>query len=364
MTLVLVLLVLLVPLGIVVYLARTKGRPAGPRAERWIRTQFDPAAFGLVPRDQLDPSRGGPVLDPGARARAQEVADAAWDGDWRVAAAYCEAAGRDWDERWSRIELLIQIAESDDRWLNDWRGAQPDNGDAGTVYAQVLLHRAWEIRGTEYANKVPAERMRQFKELLPAAMAAAQQAADRAPHDPGPWVVMVTAARGMQYSHSRFTELWRNLQLRAPHHGPAHWQALQYWCDKWFGSDTLMFDFAVRAVGTSPAGSTLAGLYLHALDEVEKRGGQRGNRADRHVKARLEDVARRLDTVPETHEDLPRLRHKLAHHLLAARMDREALEQFRRIGPYCGANPWAQDAAGASAAFDHARGRAAYGSRA
>ncbi|MER5727787.1 hypothetical protein ABT084_05425 [Streptomyces sp. NPDC002138] len=362
MNLALVLLMLLVPLGVVVYLARTKGRPASPRSDRWIRTRFDPAAFGLLPRDRLDPSRGGPPRDPAERAEAQMVADAAWDGDWRVAAAYCEAAGQDWDERWSRLELLLRIAGSDDRWLNDWRAAQPGNSDAGTVYAQMLLHRAWEIRGSEYANKVPAERMRQFKELLPASMAAAQQAATHAPHDPGPWVVMLTAARGMQYSHSQFAELWRNLQLRAPHHGPAHWQALQYWCAKWFGSDKLMFDFAVRAVASAPVGSPLAGLYLHALDEVEKRGGQRGNRADKHVKARLEDVARRLDTVPETHEDLPRLRHRLAHHLLAAGLHREALEQFRRIGPYCGASPWNKDGADAVAAFDHARGRAAHGS--
>lgn len=280
-----------------------------------------------------------------------------------MAAAYCEAAGSDWDERWSRIELLIHVAGSDDRWLTDWRSAQPENGDAGTVFAMLLVRRAWEIRGAEYAHKVPDANMRQFRSMLPSAMAAAQQVADRAPHDPGPWVVMLTAARAMGYSHSQFSDLWRNLQLRAPHHMAAHTQALQYWCAKWSGSDTSMFDFAVRAVAGAPAGSPLPGLYLQALDEVARRDGFRGSRADLSVKARLRDVAQRLDTLAPDHDDLPRLRHRLAHHLLVAGMYREALVQFQHIGPYCGASPWNQDAAGAVAAFDHARGRAAYGSR-
>ncbi|WP_330300322.1 hypothetical protein [Streptomyces sp. NBC_00503] len=338
----------------------------GLLASRWIRTSFDPADFGLVPTASLDPGRAGPEPDPAHEAEAQKAADAAWDGDWRVAAAYCEAAGRDWDERWSRIELLIHVADSDDRWLTDWRAAQPDNGDAGTVHAMLLVRRAWKIRGIQYAHRVPEENMQQFLALLPTAMAAARQAAERAPRDPGPWVVMVTAARGMGYSHSQFADLWRNLQLRAPHHVPAHTQALQYWCAKWSGSDKSMFDFAARAVMSAPPGSPLPGLYLQALYEVPHREGMHGkfgSLAEFSVEPRLRDVALHLDTLAPDHEDLPELRHHLAHHLLVAGMPREALEQFRRIGPYCGASPWNLDPAGAAAAFDHARGRAAYGSR-
>ncbi|MET9695929.1 hypothetical protein ABZY31_03250 [Streptomyces sp. NPDC006529] len=354
--------------GIVVRSRLRANRPAGavrggPLASRWIRTRFDPAALGLPPTAALDPRRAGPEPDPARRAGARRTAEAAREGDWRVAAAYCEAAGSDWDERWSRIELLVHAAGNDDRWLADWRAAQPGNGDAGTVHAMLLVSRAWAIRGAEYAHKVPEADMRRFQAMLPSAMAAAQRTADLAPHDPGPWVVMLTAARAMGYSHSQFCDLWRNLQARAPHHMAAHTQALQYWCAKWSGSDASMFDFAVRAVAGAPAGSPLPGLYLQALDEVARRDGFRGSRADLTVKARLRDVAVRLDTLAADHDALPRLRHRLAHHLLAAGLYPEALEQFRRIGPYCGARPWNEDPAGAVAAFDHARGRAAYGAR-
>ncbi|MFI9123114.1 hypothetical protein ACIGW0_27605 [Streptomyces bikiniensis] len=58
----------------------------------------------------------------------------------------------------------------------------------------------------------------------------------------------------------------RATSARAPHHYEGHWQALQYWCAKWYGSDRLMMRFAGRAVRKAPQGSPLTGMYLHALD--------------------------------------------------------------------------------------------------
>ncbi|MFD3700595.1 hypothetical protein ACFWUZ_31465 [Streptomyces sp. NPDC058646] len=334
-----------------------RNRRPGLLADRWARNRFEPAEFGLVPREQLDPRRGGPETDPGVRAEQLRVADAAFEGDWRPAAAHVRAARPgDWDDRWSRLELLLQLAESDDRWLTDWRTAEPSDGDAATVDAQQLLRRAWAVRGSAYAKDVPDGDMRQFMATLPAVMAAAQRASELAPADPGPWVVMVTAARAMGYSRGQFGDLWRNLTKRAPHHTAAHWQALQYWCAKWGGSDELMLDFARRAALGAPAGSTLPGIYLHALAELRTKWPA----ADPQL---LLTVAERLDAVREDHEGLPRLRHLLAHHLLRSGQPAAALEQFRRIGPYCGAAPWNTDPAGPVAAFDLARGLAAHGAR-
>ncbi|NEC93204.1 hypothetical protein G3I71_47480, partial [Streptomyces sp. SID12501] len=146
---------------------------------------------------------------------------------------------------------------------------------------------------------------------LPAAMAAAQRAADLAPADPGPWVVMITAARALSYTHSRFADLWRNLTLRAPHHPAAHWQAMQYWFAKWHGSDELMIEFAGRAAAQAPAGSLLPGVHLHALGELRGARAARTARSEAN-RARLLDIAGRLDTVRPDHEGLPRLRQHAA----------------------------------------------------
>ncbi|MEV7783216.1 hypothetical protein [Kitasatospora sp. NPDC088351] len=52
------------------------------------------------------------------------------------------------DERWSRLEVLQQIASGDDTWVDDWLRAQLDDCTATTVHTQLLVHRAWAIRGS------------------------------------------------------------------------------------------------------------------------------------------------------------------------------------------------------------------------
>ncbi|WP_055591468.1 hypothetical protein [Peterkaempfera griseoplana] len=325
---------------------------------RWARTRFDTAAHGLAPREQLSARRAGPPLPPYRIKAMQAIADAAWGGDWRPAAAYVEAAATDWDERWSRLQLLQEIAHRDAAWLDAWHQAQPDNGDAATLRALLLVDQAWAIRGTEYAHKVPADRMARFTELLPAAIEAARAATLLAPKDPGPWVVMVTAARGARYSHDRFRPMWEGLVARAPHHYEGHGQALQFWCAKWAGSDRLMLQFAEQAVRSAPVGSPLAGMYLHALRELEQRHGVSALPAARDARPLLEEVVRSLDHVPADDERLPPLRHLLAHYLSDAGLHDAALEQFRLIGAWCGAWPWTQES-DPVAAFDLARAAAA-----
>jgi len=336
-------------------------RASGPAVDPWVRDRFVPAAYGLVPREALDAGRAGPPAPAHRLREMQSVADAAWGGDWRTAAAYVAAAGDDWDARWSRTELLQQVAGDDDAWLDAWRAEEPGNADAATLHASLVLHRAWEIRGTEYANKVPAERMDQFRRMLPEAMKAAVDASRLDPRNPGPWVVMITAARAMSYTHDQFRALWDGLVTRAPYHYSGHWQALQYWCGKWHGSDPLMLDFARRAVAYAPVGSPLAGLYLHALQELDTRGGTGGAKA-RKAPEVLAQVAHSLSLVDPDDENLPRLRHLLAHYLLEARSHDAALEQFRLIGRWCGAYPWNRSD-DPVAAFDQARGRAAKGAK-
>ncbi|MEV6329042.1 hypothetical protein [Streptomyces sp. NPDC051909] len=326
-------------------------RFGGPAAD------FTPAAYGLVPREVLDAGRAGAPQPAHRLQEMQAVADAAWGGDWRAAAAYVAAAGDDWDARWSRTEVLQEIAGEGDQWVEKWRSAEPENADAATLYASLLLHRAWYVRGTGYAHEVLDSDMKRFEAMLPQAMSAAADASKLDPRNPGPWVVMITAARAMSYSHKQFRVLWRELTARAPYHYSGHWQALQYWCGKWHGSDRLMLAFARQAVDRAPAGSPLAGIYLHALQELDKRGSTGGIRA-RMSRGTLERVAQSLGHVSPDDEALPRLRHLLAHYLLKARSHEAALEQFRLIGRWCGAFPWTAFG-DPVVAFDHARAVAA-----
>lgn len=339
-----------------IWIATARTRRSRPRPEIQL---IDPVRYGLVPTAQLEPGRAGP---PPAALRLKEmqgIADAAWEGDWRQADAHVEAAGQDWDERWSRQDLLVEIACRDDEWLMQWREAQPGNCTAATVHARLLLHHAWEIRGNEYAHAVPAERMARFRELLPASFEAARRAALLSSEDPGPWVVMITAARALRYTHEQFRPLWEELTARAPHHYQGHGQALQYWCAKWCGSNRAMLAFAERAVRSAPPGSPLAAVHLQALREIEIRSGAAAVPSTSAAKELLVDVARSLAQASDAVDEEPQLRHVLAHYLGRAGLHDAALEQFRLIGPWCGAQPWAsQD--DPAAAFDLARRTAAF----
>ncbi|GLW70618.1 hypothetical protein Kpho02_29170 [Kitasatospora phosalacinea] len=286
---------------------------------------------------------------------AQAVADAAWGGDWRSAADHLAAAAGDWDEHWSRFELLRTVAREDGAWLTAWRAADPNSCDAAALEADLMVHRAWAIRGGGYANEVPAERMAEFRALLPAAIEAARRAALLDPANPAPWVVMVTAARGAQIEPDGFRPLWEGLVARAPHHYEGHWQGMQYWCAKWYGTNGRMMRFAEAAMDAAPQRSPLAGLYLHALSELESRGS--GLPTGPAATARLEAVARALSEVPADHPRLPGLRHLLAHYLGRAGLHAAALEQFRLIGRWCGAQVWA-DRGDPAEAFHAARAEA------
>ncbi len=334
------------------------GPAATEAAEAAEAAGFDPAAHGLVPSAELDPGRAGPPMRLLRRKELEALADSCLAGGWRAAEAYVAAAGEDWDERWSRLDFLTRVAAERDAWLTAWEESGASACAAATVRARLLVQRAWEARGSGFPAQVAPERMAAFRAQLPAAYELARRAAESDRRDPGPWVVMITAARGMRLPRRKFRALWAEVTARAPHHVGGHWQAMQYWCAKWHGSDALMLRFAVRAVHTAPAGSPLPGLYLQALTELELRHGPRGLPGGRRHRDLLPRVAAALDGSPASNEQVPLLRHLLAHFALMSRQPALALEQFRRIGPWCGAHPWST-APNPVRAFDRARALAA-----
>ncbi|MFJ9691660.1 hypothetical protein [Kitasatospora sp. NPDC101183] len=322
-----------------------------------VDVDFDAAAYGLVPRERLDARRSGPPAAPHVRKEQQAVADAAWAGDWRAAAAYVRAAGTDWDERWFRLELLDSIADEDEAWVKAWRAGDPGDCDAAALEASRMVSKAWEIRGNKYANEVPEEDMNAFRAMLPAAIEAAKRASLLDPANPAPWVVMLTAARGAQYEPEQFEELWNGLVERAPHHFAGHAQGLQYWCAKWFGSDRKMTAFAERALDSTPAGSPLAGIYLYGLSELRERESL-GSMSTDDRRRRLLQVADSLATVRPDDHRLPGLRHLLAYYAGQAGLHQIALDQFRAIGPWCGAHTWGKEGDDPVVIFEIARAEA------
>ncbi|MGF1237403.1 hypothetical protein ACQSME_09095 [Streptomyces sp. 2-6] len=319
------------------------------RANRKGTAGMDVAAYGLLPREELDATQYGPT--------APEVADATLavrQGDWRPGAALLAAAGQDWDRRWYRLTTLARVAAEEEAWLHAWRTERPDDPDAAAVHAQALLYRAWHARGEGYAKDTSADRLARFRQLLQAAFEAARTAASLAPHDPSPWVTMVTAARGLVLPHEEFRRIWGELTARAPHHFYGHLNALQYWCAKWCGSDRLAHRFAREASASAPPQSLLAVLPLEAAFERALQGPGPVPLAGRHTKSELDAVRAALAAVPADDPRVPLVRHRLAAALTLAGKGAEALEHFRLLEPWVGAEPWTFHG-NPVAAYDRAR---------
>jgi hypothetical protein len=295
---------------------------------------IDPTAHGLAPSDQIDTTKA--AADPDGDA----VRAAALAGDWPTASAYLDAAGTHWDLRWQRLGHLANAASQDDGFVKAWQVARPDDPSAALVHADALVALAWKLRGDKRAQHTTREQFDAFHRVLGESEAACRRAAELAPADPSPYIAQIPIAMGLGWSHERFQSLWAEIVWRAPFHFGAHLSALQYWCAKWRGSHELMHEFARQAAASAPPGDLLTALPLFAFFEQENRDGNEDIYRLPATAAAVDAAWRVVAAAPSWHHRLPEVRHVLANALECSGRYAEAVEQFRLIGPFCGAVPW------------------------
>ena len=227
------------------------------------RATYNPTKYGLVPNDQVfkDPALGDPELAAALSANRT--------GDWKPAAVLMESVGTDWDRRGLYANAFANMLKEDPgaAWLQNWRQADPRSADAAVVHAQALVVKAWAIRGARRANATSKAQFRGFHQVLNEAATAAMTAAELAPDDPTPWMTMVTAARGLQFSNTKFERIWNELITRDLHNRRGHTQALQYWMPKWFGSNPRARQFVDEAVMRAPKSALAFELRVHFAHE-------------------------------------------------------------------------------------------------
>lgn len=296
-------------------------------------------AQGFLPGDRLDTGRSGPVP-----AEHGVVLAAVRAGDWQAGAAWIEAAGTDWEERYARVYVLGDEAAQDDGWLRAWRAARPADPAAAAVDADSALTVASNVRGALRASQTSREQFRVFHELQAKAQGLVEEAQALAdPADPTPYVLEQPIALGLNYPHERFRALTAEIVKRDPKHLSAHVRALQYWCHKWHGSHAEAAAYAREAAALGEPGDLLSLLPLYAYFEQET------NEADvdpdvyykepeivAAATAALADVAA---AAPGDRRVL-RVRHMLAWVLYWQDRYPEAVEQFRHIDGYVGTAPW------------------------
>ncbi|MEY9888761.1 hypothetical protein ABIA35_002010 [Catenulispora sp. MAP12-49] len=212
-----------------------------------------------VLRVNMDPALGDLAL--------AEARDALASGEWgpaRDVLAETRSAvdGPQWDRRSHRVRVLAE-AVANSSWVERWQVLEPVNPDAALLRAQVETVRTLRAALTGGAG-VP--------ETAAEALDLCTHAAEMAPEDPTPWVIMLTLARaadrGRKSGREEFWQHWQQMRALDALNRDGHHEALIYLFDAWCGSHQEMYDFAYWLAGEAPPGSPLAALPLVAHAEV------------------------------------------------------------------------------------------------
>ncbi|MFF7362850.1 hypothetical protein [Streptomyces sp. NPDC008125] len=237
----------------------------------------------------------------------------------------------EWELRDRYLGRLVTFARSRDGWLDDWLAAAPGDPDALLVRAGLAVRRAWE-------SPAAAERLHEVAPLIAAA-------AEADPRDPVPWHLALDHARGTRATHTVFESVWTEAVRRSPHHYGCHLAALRYLSAARHGSHRACFDFAERAAEDAAPTSLVQGLPVRAATALlldRDAAGRTAPVPERRIDAAA-DLAIGLSAAYGPGDPWPaEIRNLLAYVLVARGRWREALEQFRLIGPYAHSFPWSQ----------------------
>ncbi|MFE9728350.1 hypothetical protein ACFYQ5_33435 [Streptomyces sp. NPDC005794] len=296
----------------------------------------DAIGAGLPPDEAV-------VLDaPDSSLRAALAAAAAGD---HAPAAELLAATREhaqWERRDTCVSRLARASLHHPGWLDSWLEESPESPDAVLVKADQYIYEAWEIRTGARATHVEADQFRAFHTVLRDAVPVMSAAAELNPDDPVPWRVALTQARGIQAPRDVFDTYLAEANARDPHHEGCHVQALQYLCDKWYGSHEEMFAFAERAADQAPPGSRLHALPLQAVVEYLIADEETPD-PDPYTR-RVEAAVTRAQALSESYAPGDReaagFRNHLALVLWSMNRYEEALTAFRTAGVHATTFPW------------------------
>ena len=215
--------------------------------------------FGRKPDGvPVDPSLG----DPRAAALIEAVEADDLDG---VRAVLADPAT---PEERERLTTTLVDHPGHMEVFEAWLEQEHDRPAAWLARGAYGVGWAWDARGGGYAELVGEEAWDEFFRRLTRAEDDLVRAAEMDPADAVPWTHLITAARGLEVPAE---ELWRRHEAahaRRPWLYEAHFQSLQFVCEKWFGSDEESLAFARATARDAPAGASVRALVPQAHIEI------------------------------------------------------------------------------------------------
>lgn len=219
--------------------------------------------------------REPPALDTDlgqADLELRAARDRAVDGDWTAARDLLAATGRDWELRGRRLTVLAAAAARSPMWLDLWESAVPADPAVAILRADALNDQSRTARGAASAQHTSQQQFKEFHRLSGLAAEASRRAVVLNPDDPCPWTIRMTTmfAEGRR-QRGEFLQSFGEAVRRDPFNFEAHSTALNFLCEKWFGSHEEMFAAARGPAAAAPPGSSVVMLPLLAHFEYMLR---------------------------------------------------------------------------------------------
>lgn len=259
--------------------------------------------------------------------------------DWRPFRDLLLATGDDWALKDHRVDYVARRAAGSPV-LREWVESEPGSADALTVLSRAETDRAWAVRSGREARYVRKSAWPKFFGILAQADDLAAMAGERAPKDPTPRATAVLIARGLRLPRGEFNARWADVVARDPLHLTGHHHALQYLCEKWYGSHKQMFQFARNAAEQAPAGHPLVVLPIFANLEMRLADGGVGLGSARFGMDLARVRERWLEADPAPYPGIIRDRALLAFYLGLLQRRSEAAAQFRAMGRCASTVAW------------------------
>jgi hypothetical protein len=154
-----------------------------------------------------------------------------------------------------------------ERTAQKWVAAFPNSSAARLTYANMLMNRAWSIRGTGYAHTVRPQDWKPFFEHLQQARTYLEKHKAVASIDPRWYEMMAEIGAAQNWPDGEFSRLVSEGLQREPYFYQLYFAAIDFHVPKWGGSAEAVENFARDALQRTKAAEgfgVYARIYWYA----------------------------------------------------------------------------------------------------
>lgn len=212
--------------------------------------------------------------------------------------------------------------------LNDWCIKSSGSYIPFMIRGRAYKDKAWDARGSGWANTVTDEGSKIFQEYLLRAKQDLEMAKILNPKDPNSYAALITVMMGLQGDRKLMEEEFEMAIHLDPCNWAAHSAKLNFIMGKWYGSDDEMFKFAREVTSNAPKGSRVPFVLIEAHEQLFRREWDRGDTEYFKSPATWREVKEIYQNYLEVHPDSIRDRNCFASYAILSEHLDVAKEQF------------------------------------